>query len=272
MDAMQAVPLPIWQELLVGIEMMFLRISPIYWGYGIPAGDGSAVVVIPCFMGTDTYLMEFRSWLSRIGYRPFQSNMGRNSECPNLLIRRSLDETVDKAYRATRRKVHLIGHSLGGVIARAVAEQKADKVASVISLGAPFRGMSVHPSIQRVANYVRQNMLNRNDARVLPGCYTTACTCRFVESLGTSLPPGVRQTAVYTRTDGIVDWRGCMTGDAAVDFEVSATHIGMVFNPIVYRLVAERLAGQPAIEPAPGRKVRCAKPGKRAARTAPEHA
>jgi hypothetical protein len=48
----EAVSLPIWQELLVGFEMATLRISPVYWGFGVPEGDGSAVVVIPGFMTT----------------------------------------------------------------------------------------------------------------------------------------------------------------------------------------------------------------------------
>ena len=34
-----------------------------------------------------------------------------------------------------------------------------------------------------------------------------------------------------------------LTGRRANDFEVSGTHIGLVFNPIVYDLVARRLAG-----------------------------
>jgi hypothetical protein len=39
-----------------------------------------------------------------------------------------------------------------------------------------------------------------------------------------------------------VDWQYCITGDAATDFEVSGTHIGLVVNPAVYRLIATHLA------------------------------
>jgi hypothetical protein len=55
-------------------------------------------------------------------------------------------------------------------------------------------------------------------------------------------PSSIPQIAVYTRSDGIVDWRYCITGDAATDFEVSGTHIGLVVNPAVYRLIATHLA------------------------------
>jgi len=50
------------------------------------------------------------------------------------------------------------------------------------------------------------------------------------------------QTAIYTRHDGIVDWRYCTTKKDGSDFEVPGTHIGMAFNPAAYSIVAERLA------------------------------
>jgi len=236
--------LPIWQELLIGVEMVCLRVSPAYWGLGIPHGDGSAVVVIPGFMGTDLYLAEFRAWLSRIGYRTYYSGIGLNAECPNLLIRHRLDETIQKAYGATGKKIHLVGHSLGGVMARAVASQMPGRIASVITMGSPFRGVSLHPSVLRAAELVRLQILSRHGEGVLPACYTGACTCDFLESLARRFPRSVGQTAIYTKSDGIVDWHMCKTGNAKVDFEVSGTHIGLVFNPIVYDLVARRLAGR----------------------------
>jgi len=242
--ASEAKPLPIWQELLVGVEMAALRLSPAYWGISIPRGDGAPVVVVPGFLTTGFYLTEFRSWLRRIGYDPYDSNIGVNADCPNLLIQHRLRSTVEKAYRSHKRKVHLIGHSLGGVLARAVASQEPDMVASVISMGSPFRGLTLHPSVLRAAQIVRQQIRERHGEKVLPACYTGACTCRFLESLTDRIPKTVRQTAIYTKTDGIVDWHVCRTGKPSYDYEVSATHIGMVFNPIVFHIVAHRLAGK----------------------------
>jgi len=40
----------------------------------------------------------------------------------------------------------------------------------------------------------------------------------------------------------VVDWRYCRTGDSDLDFEVPGTHVGLVFNPSVYTIIAERLA------------------------------
>jgi triacylglycerol lipase len=238
----EQVPLPIWQELLAGVEMAFLRISPIFWGYGVPRGDGSAVVVVPGFLGTALYLNQLRSWLRRIGYKPYDSGIPMNAECPNLLMRQHLNEVIGEAYQSTGTPVHLIGHSLGGAMARAAACQTPGRIASVITLSAPIRGLAGHSAILRTAELVRKQILEEHGAGVLPDCYTAACTCAFLVSLKQKFPKSVRQTVIYTKSDGILDWRVCCTGNPAVDFEVSATHMGLVFSPLVYSLVAHRLA------------------------------
>jgi pimeloyl-ACP methyl ester carboxylesterase len=240
----ESVPLPIWQELLVGVEAVFLHVSPVFWGYGVPRGDGSAVVLVPGFMGTDLYLTQLRSWLRRIGYQPYFSGIARNAECPNLLIRQHLNEAILEACKSTGRKIHLIGHSLGGTIARSVASQMPDRIASVITLGSPIRALAGHTAVLRTAEAVRKQILERNGRGVLPDCYTARCTCSFLESLKQDFPKSVRQTAIYTKTDGILDWHVCRTGDSRVDFEVSTTHIGLVFSPLAYSVVARRLAGE----------------------------
>ena len=238
----EASQFPVWQEWLAPIELAFLQVSPIYWGYGIPHGDGSAVVLVPGFLGPDLYLTQFAIWLRRIGYQAFYSGIPLNADCPNLLIRRNLSDAMGKACAATSGKIHLIGHSLGGSLARAAAIQMPQRVASVITLAAPIRGIAARTSVMNAADMVRKQILEKHGRGVMPTCYTARCTCEFFESLRGDFPKSVRQTAIYTKKDGILDWRVCQTGDPDVDVEVSATHIGMVFSPLVYSIVARRLA------------------------------
>ncbi len=218
-----------------------LHAAPVYYGFGVPRGDGSGVVVIPGFLGTDLYLAEFHAWLRRIGYRPYFSGIGVNAECPNLLIQRRLNQTIEKALAETGRRIHLIGHSLGGLIARAVTAQRPNDVASVITLASPLRGTVLNRAVLRAAEAVRLRILEDSGTEVLPSCYTGSCTCNFLNSLQRRVPASVRETAIYTRHDGVVDWRYCMTGNPEVDVEVPGTHVGMTFNPAVYCVVAERL-------------------------------
>jgi pimeloyl-ACP methyl ester carboxylesterase len=234
--------IPIWKEALFAAEMFLLHTSPVYYGLGVPHGDNSAVVIIPGFLGTDHYLSQLRYWISRIGYTPYFSGIGFNAECPNLLIQNQLHETVEKALKDTGRKIHLIGHSLGGVMARSMAGQRPNDIASVITLASPFRGTIAHRSVLRAAETVRKHILKEHGAKVLPQCYTARCTCNFLNSLRRKVPSSVKQTAIYTLNDGIVDSRYCRTGDCKNDFEVPGTHIGLAFNASVYKIIANRLA------------------------------
>ncbi|HLJ45806.1 MAG TPA: alpha/beta fold hydrolase [Bryobacteraceae bacterium] len=235
-------PISMLREALFGIEVLLLRATSVYYGMGVPHGDNSAVVIIPGFLGTDLYLVELFAWLRRIGYRPYFSGIGLNAECPNLLIKRRLHDTLERALEETGKPIHLIGHSLGGIIARSVAGQRPDDIASVITLASPFRGTVVHPSVLRAAKIIRDLIQQEHGENVLPSCYTGRCTCDFLSSLRRDLPASTVETAVYTRSDGVVDWNYCISEDPEVNFEVKGTHIGLVFNPTVYRLIAQRLA------------------------------
>jgi len=177
-----------------------------------------------------------------LGITPSFSGIGFNTECPNLLIQGQLNNTIEKALSRSGKKVHLIGHSLGGIISRAIAAQRPVDIASVITLGAPFRGTVAHCGILGAAEVVRRRILEEHGSEVLPECYTGHCTSDFLDSLRQTMPASVAETAIYSESDGVVDWRYCKTDRPEADFQVSGTHIGMVFNPSAYSIIAERLA------------------------------
>jgi len=231
---------PVWLEAFAGLDWLALRASPVYYGLGVPRGDGSSVVVIPGFLGTDSYLRELRSWLARLGYRGYLSGIGRNAECLELLVGR-LIETVERARAETGRPVHLVGHSLGGILARSAAALRPELIASIITLGSPFRGIRSHPMVLQAAELVRAR-ITRERTPYRSDCYTGFCSCSAVASLERPFPKDIPQTAVYTRQDGIVDWRFCINDDPETDREVIGTHVGLVFNAYVYELIATRLA------------------------------
>jgi triacylglycerol lipase len=232
---------PIWRESFVGLDWLALRASPVFYGLGIPRGDHSAVITVPGFMGTDLYLQELHWWLRRIGYRAYLSDIGRNADCLDLLVDRLLN-TIEKARTETRGMVHLIGHSLGGILALSAASLRPDVVASVITLGSPFRGIRSHPMVLEMSKIVRARVRSARRDQTKPACYTGYCDCDAVSALHTPCPQTIPHTAVYTRTDGIVDWRVCVNEDPARNVEVNGTHVGLAFNPAVYELIARRLA------------------------------
>ncbi len=233
-------PRPIYCEPFLLLEFATLRLSPVYYGLGVPTGDGTAVVIIPGLMGLDVILFELYGWLTRVGYRAYFSGMGLAADCPNLLAEH-LRATFDRAHRETGERVHLIGHSLGGIFARSAAVRMPHRVASVTTLASPFRGLVAHPLALTLGDLVRLRIRSRYP-EVPRGCATSRCSCAFARSLRRKWPRSVAQTAIYTRADGIVDWRYCRTGDPHVDIEVSGTHLGLIFNSTTYMCIAERLA------------------------------
>ena len=220
---------------------MALRFSPTYYGANIPHGNGAAVVVIPGLLLMDFVLFELYAWLRRIGYRPYYSGIGIAADCPNQLSR-DLDATIDRAYADTGRRVHVIGYSLGGVFARSAAVRRPNRISSVITLGTPYRGLVVHRLLLGVSETVREAIRSTN-VTAWNECGTSRCQCSFGRSLGRRWPETVRQTAVYSKSDGLVDWRYCLSGKPGVDIEVVGTHLGLPFNASVFAHIAKRLAG-----------------------------
>lgn len=231
--------LPIWQEVFFGLEWLKLRLSSVRAGIGVPHGNNRPVILIPGFLGVDAYLTEMYDWLKQIGYKPFMSDIGRNAECPDILSDK-LSETVARVRIQTNQRVTLIGHSLGGTLARSVATRRPHQVAQVITLGSPIQSIRAHPLVLLLARLVKF----RIDLGVyrVPSCYTRACKCDFAKSLTEgSLPKAVNTAAVYTKTDGVVHWKSCVNADDSLNREVKGTHCGLVFNPGVFEIIAHEL-------------------------------
>lgn len=245
-DEVEDWSLPIWRESLLGVEWVQLRLSKVFYGLGVPRGDGAAVVLVPGFLGHDIYLTELYLWLWRMGYKPYMSRIGHHADCPNVLIQHLL-RTIRKAHRKTGKPVHLVGHSLGGVLSLGAAAMAPDLVGKVITMGSPIRGPKVHPFILRQASLVRQRIQRNRSARakgkaVDRDCFTYHCACGFSCHTRDHVPDGLPHRAIFSRTDGIVNWEMCITDHAAQNAEVHGTHCGMAWNAEVYREIAQTLA------------------------------
>jgi triacylglycerol lipase len=243
--SVQAVVTPLWRESMFGFDWLALRASPVYYGCGIERGNGEPVVVVPGFMASDTSLLELHAWLGRVGYRPYFSRIGRNADCPNH-ISAVLLETVARANEDTGQRVRMIGHSLGGMLARSVALDNPDLVSHVISMGSPFRdAVRAHPAIIAATDSLRRGRSSSIGRNIKPSCFSGHCTCNFVKNMLAPEEYEVHHSAIYSRCDGVVDWQSCMEDAPELNDEVNCTHLGMAFHPGVYRALAKRLA-QPA--------------------------
>lgn len=231
---------PLLAECASVFEYLLARLSPAYYGCHVPHGDRSAVIVIPGLAGADGMMLEMYAFLHRLEYRPYYSGIGRVTECPNILSQR-LDDTIRYAAEETGSRVHLIGHSLGGILARIAAVRNPGLVASALTLGSPFRGLVAHPIVFMLSDALRKSIWSENP-RMSETCATSMCECEFGTLLSQPWPKSVFQTAVYSPCDGLVDWRFCLTGKPEIDVKVNASHLGMLWNPVVLAKIAERLA------------------------------
>src|SRR5205823_12381080 len=163
-----------------------------------------------------------------LGYDAYAWNMGRN--LGGVASKRGgLRDLVGRIHETTGRKVSIVGWSLGGVYARDLALQAPEMVRTVITLGSPFA----------------------NDVRATNATWLyEAMSGEAVEdnpelrtAIAGDLP--VPATSIYSRTDGIVNWRTCLSraSDTAENIEVHlASHVGLGVNPAALWAVADRLA------------------------------
>jgi pimeloyl-ACP methyl ester carboxylesterase len=232
---------PLWHEALAPLEWLALRVSATYRGVDVPRGDGAPVLLVSGFLTRGTYLGPFRDWLRRIGYRADIAPIGWNADCFDVLTDRLLD-VVRRARATTGTPVHLIGHSLGGLLSRAAAARDRPDVASVTTLGSPIRGLAMHPALRLAATAVRNRIHAVRGGAVHDRCLTLACECPSVLAVRAPLSSDLPRLAIVTPYDGVADWRYGVETDEGATEVVTASHVGLVLSGAAYRAVARHLA------------------------------
>ena len=216
-------------------QLARLLCDPVYHGNGIPRGRGEPVLLIPGFLAGDWTLRVMAGWLSRIGYRPYLSGITCNVRAPNQtgeLLARRLPYLV----KETGSPVIIVGHSLGGMLARFLGAHFPELVRHVVALGSPIRNFPqvAHPFVGLAflaSQVLRKEVMGEASPDLLG----------FIQSVSSPIPQEVGFTAIFSKQDEIVDWRACLDpqGD---NREVSGRHVGLIVNTEVYHMLAGVLA------------------------------
>src|SRR5262249_32197758 len=123
-----------------------------------------------------------------------------------------------------------------------------DLVSGIVTLGAPtVSQLRIHPVV-----LAQVGVVGALGSAKVPGMFRLSCLrgecCReFRDECLRAVE--VPYTALYSKRDGIVDWRSCVD-PAAELVEVGATHIGMGLNVAVYGEIAHALGRLATREPA----------------------
>src|SRR4051812_18213922 len=196
-----------------------------------PRGEPHPVLVLPGLMASDLSTRVLRTWLGRLGYPVVGWALGRNRG-PTQEVLSELPLLVDRLAREHGTSVSIVGWSLGGIYARRLARRAPRQVRQVISLGSPFAltdrpadgtpGVRAYQRLRPVGSSGRAHSSRGSLARPLP----------------------VPSTAIYSRWDGVVDWRTCRQepGPTSENVAVRSSHLGMGHDPAVLWVVADRLA------------------------------
>jgi pimeloyl-ACP methyl ester carboxylesterase len=219
---------PSWRELMgEGLAVLReMRRSPrgVHTGK-LPSGDGHPVIVLPTFLCSDGMSRGFREWLATLGYAVEGWGAGLNLG-PTAGAVTAVDRILGRVTEASGRKASLVGVSLGGVLARALANAHPDRVRRVITVCSPFQLPTASP-----LEPIYRALAPLHSSQHLMLAQLTA-------------PPPVPTTAIYSPKDGVVAWRSCVDtpGPDRENIAVEGAHTTMLANPHALRIIAERLA------------------------------
>lgn len=242
---------PLWRESRLGLEAARLLRSPVWRGEGVEPGDGRGVLLVPGFLAGDGSLATMAKWLRANGYWTTRAGIRANVGCSQTACER-LEERLEALAGRTGQPVAIVGQSRGGVLARVVAARRPDLVSGIVTLGAPTVGMlRVHPLVLLQVGVVGALGTGRVPGLFRMSCLRGACCESFRTDLVGGFPASVRYVCVYSRSDGVVDWRACLDAAADEHVEIDASHCGMALSPGAYEQVARALRAFAGGEPAP---------------------
>lgn len=192
-----------------------------------PRGDGRTVMVLPGLFNTDRATIVLRRYLTAKGYRAHGWGLGRNrgirsvgADAGRLIAR------IESL--ATNGPVTLIGISLGGIMARMVAQARPDLVAGVVTICSPYAGPPRATNVWRA--FERLTGERVDDPAVI------------ARSAAIAGPLPCPSAAIWSRSDGLVAGTICRD-DTTPAVEVHSSHLWVQNRPQVLAAVATTLAG-----------------------------
>lgn len=204
-----------------------------------PRRVNDPVLLVPGFMAGDWTLALMSRHLRRQGFRTYRSGIRANIGCLDEGTH-ALERRLEHIAARRERKVTVVGHSLGGMMARGLAARRPDLVAGIVTMGSPI----LAPGAAHTSLLAMVATLKRLEALGLSvmgqDCTEGGCALRMWEESRIPLPEDFPFTAVYSPRDGIADWRACID-PAGQAREVRTSHVGMALDPVVIDIVTETL-------------------------------
>ena len=224
----------------MGLEAASLVRSGVWRGEGVTDGRGQPVLLIPGFLAGDGSLSMLTHWLRRTGYHTRKAGIRVNVDCSGRSLER-LETSLEGLVERQGRPAVIIGQSRGGSFAKVLAQTRPDLVSGIVSLGTPqLDPLAVHPLVRLQIQAVALGGSLRIPHLFSRACIDGACCEYFWDRFAAPLDSSIGFLSIYSKTDGIVDWRACLD-PSAEHLEISSSHCGMGMNPGAYRGIADAL-------------------------------
>jgi triacylglycerol lipase len=210
-----------------------------------PEPGAQPVVLVPGFMAGDGSLSLMARHLRGLGHRTYRSTMHANVGCTKK-ARDRLEERIEAIATKRGRKVTVVGHSLGGLLARGIAAHRPDLVDGIVTLGSPLLAPgAAHQLLLWDLNLIVKLQRAGLGSMMGADCTSGDCAKESWEAGQAPLHRDVAFTSVFSRRDGIIDWRACLD-PLAKTVEVRTSHLGMALDPVVLDIVGSTLAANRA--------------------------
>lgn len=211
-----------------------------------PVRDADPVLLVPGFMAGDYTLAALGRTLRREGFRTYRAGILLANKSCTLDTAEMLEARLEAIVARREQRVQIVGHSLGGMLARGLAARRPDLVSGIVTMGSPVLAPGAH---HRALGVLVLGLVGLSKVGVggvmTETCVGGDCALQSFEEAGLPLPDGIGYTAIYSRNDGIIDWRACLD-PAAEHVEVRASHVGMAVDPRVSDQVLTALAAHRA--------------------------
>ncbi len=168
------------------------------------------VILVPGFLAGDATLAFMARSLRQQGFRTYRSHIHANVGC-TLNAAAQLESRLESIVLRRGSRVQIVGHSLGGMLARGLAVRRPDLVSGIVTMGSPM----LAPGAHHASLSFGIDVLVRLSRAGVPGlmseeCVAGTCARQSWDESREPVPDDVEFTAIYSKRDGICDWRACV--------------------------------------------------------------
>lgn len=229
------------KPVLTAIRRSFVNDTMIFWllfpgllltrRWRKPTPGQDLVILVHGLFHNPSAWLHFRRWFKHNDFSTVclhYSSWRTDFDSVSIRVRQDI-ESLAAAY--PERRIHLVGHSLGGLVLRTVLGQMAhipESIQTLTTIGTPFNGSKLSPfALSSLGRYLTCNGETVRASAALPW------------------PHGIRGLALYSPTDNLVLPASSLTQTPAgwtTQLTRSVSHPGMLYDRSIFNATLNHIS------------------------------